>query len=204
MKSSFNSMALVGAAMASVLVCYTVSLRVSAERAGVDVARSHIAGDLQDIRTLEAELRTRSRLPELQRWNEQVLALAPPRAEQFVGSTMMLASYAVPAPAAPAARATIQLASAVAHEAPRATMAAPSAVRQVAYVVPAAAPGDSAPAVHRRRPVAVAAASAPNPAGVPLVSRHHGLDLGVDSGLASALDAAAAQERAGFRQVAMR
>lgn len=95
MKTSFKSMALIAAALASVMGCYTISLHASTERAGVDDARQRIARDMGDIRLLQAELRTRARLPELQRWNEQVLALAPPHAEQFLDNPVMLASYAV-------------------------------------------------------------------------------------------------------------
>lgn len=93
MKTSFKSTALILAALGSVMTCYSVSLKASTERAGVEAARQRIAHDVADIRLLQAELRTRARLPELQRWNEQVLALAPPRAEQFVDNPVMLASY---------------------------------------------------------------------------------------------------------------
>lgn len=165
-KTSFKSMALIGAALASTMVCYTISLRVSAERAGVEAVRGQTARDLRDIRLLQAELRTRSRLPELQRWNEQVLALAPPKAEQFLGGTVSLASFAAAAPAAPA----------VQHAVERAAVAAPSPVRQVAYVAP-------------ERP----APRTPAPRAEP------GL-----AGLADTIAAAAVEERAGFRQVALR
>ncbi len=97
------------------MTCYTVSLRAATERAAVAAARAQIARDTTEMRLLRAELRTRSRLPELQRWNEQVLALAPPSAEQLMVSPVMLAAYAghggavVPAPAAaaPVAVATV-------------------------------------------------------------------------------------------------
>jgi len=97
MKTSFKSAALIAAALASAMGCYTISLRASAERAGIDAARQRIARDTADIRLLQAELRTRARLPELERWNVQVLALAPPRAEQLLGNPVLLASYAAPA-----------------------------------------------------------------------------------------------------------
>lgn len=129
MKTSFKSATLVAAAMASAVGCYSISVRASTERAGIDSARERIARDTADIRLLQAELRTRARLPELQRWNEQVLALAPPRAEQLLGNPVLLASYA----AAPVAHAPVQLA-AVVRDAP-----APVApVRRVAFAVPRA------------------------------------------------------------------
>ncbi len=105
--NSLQSSALIAAALASITACYAVSLRAANERTAIVEARTQIARDTSDLRLLRAELRTRSRLPELQRWNEQVLALAAPRAEQLVTDTVQLASYAVPrttpAPTAPVA-----------------------------------------------------------------------------------------------------
>jgi hypothetical protein len=103
--TNLQSTAMIAAALASVLGCYTVALHAAAERAAIGAAQAQIARDTSDIRLLRAELRTRSRLPELQRWNEQVLVLAPPRAEQLMANPVMLASYAAPTspPAAPVA-----------------------------------------------------------------------------------------------------
>ncbi len=100
---------MIAAALASAIGCYTVSLRASSERAAVVAAHDRIARDQSEMRLLRAELRTRSRLPELQRWNEEVLALAPPRAEQLVANPVQLASYAAPKapPAAPLTVATV-------------------------------------------------------------------------------------------------
>lgn len=128
---TIKSAVMIATALASALGCYAVTLKVSAERAGVAAARVRIAADTAEVRLLEAELRTRARLPELQRWNEQVLALAPPRAEQFLGNPVQLASFAV-APSAP----TGQLATAVVRDAP----AAPAPVRRVAFAPGAATP----------------------------------------------------------------
>jgi hypothetical protein len=100
--TGLKSTLFVAGALASIMACYTVALRASSERAAVVAARTQIAHDLTEMRLLRAELRTRSRLPELQRWNEQDLALAPPRAEQLMADPVMLASYAAPAAATPA------------------------------------------------------------------------------------------------------
>lgn len=113
--NSLQSTAMIAAALASVLGCYTVSLHASAERAAVGAAHVQIARDMTEMRLLRAELRTRSRLPELQRWNEQVLALAPPRAEQLIANPTMLASYAAPAPTPAASVAAV---AAVERDAP--------------------------------------------------------------------------------------
>jgi hypothetical protein len=130
MKTSFGSAALVGLALSSAMAFYAVSLHVAAERSGIEKVRAQIVADSHDIRMLQAELRTRARLPELQRWNEQVLALAPPKPGQFIDSPLVLANYAAPAAAmAPAVR------FAAAHVA-HATTAAASPVQQVTYRQP--------------------------------------------------------------------
>lgn len=103
--NSVRSMAMIGAALASVASCYLVSIRVAGERLAIVAVDHKMARDTADIRLLRAELRTRSRLPELQRWNTQVLALAAPRAEQMMSSPLMLASFATDR--APAALATV-------------------------------------------------------------------------------------------------
>ncbi len=125
MKTSFGSAALVGLALSSAMAFYAVSLHVAAERSGIDKVRAQIVADSHDIRMLQAELRTRARLPELQRWNEQVLALAPPKPGQFIDSPLVLANYAAPA---------ATMAPAVRFAAAHATTAAP--VQQVTYRQP--------------------------------------------------------------------
>lgn len=99
--------ALIGIAMLAALGCYTISLKVSSERAAVAKMRTQIVADAHDVRMLQSELRTRARLPELQRWNDSVLALSPPSAQQFVHDQVQLASYAPDAarPSAPIQRA---------------------------------------------------------------------------------------------------
>lgn len=106
--------------MAAAIGSYTVNLRVSGERAAVDDLRHRLVADARDIRNLEAELRTRARLPEMQRWNDSVLQMSAPAAGQFLRSPVQLASfggvtgapppvrYAVTGPAAVAAPAPVQ------------------------------------------------------------------------------------------------
>jgi hypothetical protein len=130
MTMRFGSMMSMGAALTIVLGCYTVSLKVSGERKAVDDLRNQIASDQRGIRTLQAELRTRSRLPELQRWNDEVLALAAPAAGQFVRDPVQLASYGVTAKPEPQAAPEVRYAVA---DAP-APAAAP--VQTVAYHAP--------------------------------------------------------------------
>ncbi|MFZ4689299.1 MAG: hypothetical protein ACOYLS_08680 [Polymorphobacter sp.] len=87
--------------IAAAVGSYTVNLRVSGERAAVERLRNQIVADARSMRNLQAELRTRARFPEMQRWNDSVLQMSAPASGQFLQSAVQLASYAA-APAAPA------------------------------------------------------------------------------------------------------
>lgn len=138
--------ALIAVAMLAALGCYTISLKVSSERATVDRMRAQVVADAYDIRMLQSELRTRARLPELQRWNDSVLALSAPSAQQFVHDEVQLASYApgnvkpvVPAtsPVAPAAVAPAPAQPAPLLPAtPRATNQLALGMKTINYAVP--------------------------------------------------------------------
>lgn len=131
---NFGSMFSGVAALAMALGCYTVSLKVSGERKAVEDLRSAIARDQRGIRVLQAELATRARTPELQRWNDEVLALAAPTAGQFVRDPMQLTSFAAPTEPAATARPDVSYALARVPTAPA------SPVVKAAYAPPAAAP----------------------------------------------------------------
>ena len=113
--------------MAAAVGCYTINLRVSAERAAVQGLRNGLVADAREIRTLQAELRTRARFPEMQRWNDGVFQMSAPAASQYLRSPLQLASYG----AAPAAKAPSEILYAVTapERAP-----APAPVVTVAYV----------------------------------------------------------------------
>lgn len=128
--------------MVAAIGSYTVNLQVSGERAQVDKLRRQLVADARDIRNLEAELRTRARLPEMQRWNDSVLQMSAPAAAQYLRSPVQLASFGA-APAAPAAQPDVRYA--VATPAPAPAITAP--VQRAAYR-PAPAPV-AAPAAPR-------------------------------------------------------
>lgn len=75
---------------------YTVNLKVSAERSEVESLKRSLVADSRQIRDLQAELRTRARLPQMQRWNDEVLLMSAPVAGQYLRSPVQLASFAVP------------------------------------------------------------------------------------------------------------
>lgn len=144
---------------------YSFSLSVSASRADLQrIERRNTALEAQ-LKALDAELRVRARMPQLQRWNDEVLGLMPITAEQYLGQPVLLAAYAVerptPAIAAPAGpiRAAVRieatgpaamLTATAPAIAPRAfTPAQP--VYAAAATAPAARPAAAAPARPRRR-----------------------------------------------------
>lgn len=129
---------------------YTVNLKVSAERAEVERLHRTLVADARSIRDLEAELRTRARPPQIQRWNDDVLMMGTPAAGQYLRNPMQLASFAAPADVAPAVRnavtAPVPVAPAVTAPIVRAAYRpapeTPSKVVSVAYrpAAPRAAP----------------------------------------------------------------
>ncbi len=137
--------------MVAAVGCYTINLKVSSERAGVESLRMQLVTDAREMRNLQAELRTRARFPELQRWNDNVLQMSAPAAGQFLRSPVELASYAA-APTATrpgivyavttpetAATVTAPLVT-VAYEAPPATDAAAPRLIRAGYAVPQRSP----------------------------------------------------------------
>ena len=112
--SRFRSMGLAAGAAASVLSCYMVSLRVARERGEVERIQQQIVDARSDIRDLKTELGTRGRMRQLERWNNDVLALSAPGAAQYLNGVVQLASYQpTQTDAAPAADASAKVVPAV-------------------------------------------------------------------------------------------
>jgi hypothetical protein len=149
--------------MVAAVGSYTVNLQVSGERAQVDKLRRQLVADARDIRNLEAELRTRARLPEMQRWNDSVLQMSAPAATQYLRSPVQLASFGA-APAAPAAQPDVRYA--VAMPAPAPAITAP--VQRAAYR-PAPAPA-AAPAAPRVVQASFEAVAKPVPPPIDLAA----------------------------------
>jgi len=71
-----------------------VTTRAAAERRAVTRLNIELVENTVRVRELEAELRTRAGLPELQRWNDAVFQLAAPQGGQILRSPVQLASFA--------------------------------------------------------------------------------------------------------------
>lgn len=83
--------------------CSSAVTHGASQRSGIDDMRRSIVSEARAIRDLEVELRTRARLPQLERWNEQVLKMSAPAAGQFMGSPVQLINLVTPPkPVAPA------------------------------------------------------------------------------------------------------
>lgn len=162
-----RSAALVAGMMSSALAFYMVSLRVAAERSAVERLERRIAGNMINIRQLQSELGTRERLPQLERWNADVLALSAPKAGQYLDGAVELAAFADDRQ--PAMEAHLQPAIADGEQAPKTAK-----VQTVAYakadtnqpVVTFNAGGDDNAARPLLRTVAYQAKANPRPASV--------------------------------------
>ncbi len=92
------------ATLAVSVLAYAVSTRVAAERREVErLARANAALSVE-LLALEDELAVRTRLPQLQRWNDEVLFLAPVAAHQILKSPAELGLYAAAGPSGCATR----------------------------------------------------------------------------------------------------
>ncbi|HTU10491.1 MAG TPA: hypothetical protein VMG08_06275 [Allosphingosinicella sp.] len=164
---------------AAVLGCYMLNLRVAAERAELAKLDRRIISTQQSIRTLQTEVGTRSRIPQLEEWNNDVLALAAPASGQYLQQNVSLARFDARQPQV-SDQAEVRMASAETGEAarsgeapsatpaPQRAVAAPSAaarpeVRRASLSIPAATPAPrprDAGAPARREPERVIRAAA--------------------------------------------
>jgi len=183
---SFRPVVSVATVAFAALGCYLVSLRVAAERAGLEDVETKIVLAQRDIRSLQTEIGTRGRLEQLERWNVKVLALSAPKADQFVDggyqlarlarpsdevdmtAPVVLAAAPKPAPARPIAdddadvSASASAPDAAPAPAPK-TNGGPASLMHVAsYSVPARATGpQSAQKLSRKSPENVSATTKP-------------------------------------------
>lgn len=204
---------MLGFTMAAALTSYMVSTKVSGERAEVEALQRKNAAITSELKALDAELRVRSRLPQLQRWNDEVLGLMPISAQQYLNVPAQLAafgsapdtrqqapasagnglSYAIAKPQ-PAQQPMLQQTSASSR--PTATPAPAAPKAQPAEQ--AAAPKPAAPRVVRDSQPVLHLASAPVDDSLSAAARtptKPGRPAGLDTSLIAAIDRAAAEER---------
>lgn len=151
----FRAIVLTALVIASALAFYMVSLRVSTERSAVERLRSANAQMAGDIRRLHAELGTRARMPQLERWNASLLSLSAPRAVQYLDGAVELATFGM----APRPGMNAHVQQAVLNDQPAATGALPAQIHTLA-AAPAPATAEIVTASYKPAPVAAPAKSA--------------------------------------------
>lgn len=105
---------------------YLISLQVAAERAKLEAVEGRINAAHRDMQHLKTELSTRASYRQLEKWNDEDLAMAAPTAAQYFKSEAQLASLS-PESLAPVTETIVpraQLAAATV-KAPAPTPAAP-------------------------------------------------------------------------------
>ena len=102
----------------AVLGCYMLNLRVASERAELARLDRRIVATQQSIRALQTEVGTRSRIPQLEEWNDDVLALSAPASGQYLQQNVSLARFDTRQPQL-ADQAEVRLASAETGDVPR-------------------------------------------------------------------------------------
>ena len=166
----FKPVVWVAAVGTAALGCYMLSLRVASERADLTHLQQRIVATQQQIRALQTEVGTRGRLAQLEQWNDEVLALAPPSSAQFVQGAQ-LARFETRETSPLDGAADVQMASADANPPPQPAPAAPAAPAvPVAQHAIASAPAIAAPAPLRQATVqrtSMAMVSPPAPAPAP-------------------------------------
>jgi len=144
----------------AVLGCYMLNLRVASERAELAKLDRRIVATQQGIRALQTEVGTRSRIPQLEEWNNDVLALAAPASGQYLQQNVSLARFDTRQPQL-SDQAEVRLASAETGDVPApAPVQTATPAPQRAIAVPA--PVNARPEV--RRASLLIAPEAPAPA----------------------------------------
>ena len=117
---------------------YIVSLQVAAERAKLEAVDRRIAAAHRDMLQLKTELSTRASFRQLERWNEDDLSMAAPKATQYLHSETELASLTPDrvetAPVTTLPRAQLAAATTAPAVPPPADAPAPARLRNANYI----------------------------------------------------------------------
>ena len=127
---------LVAGTIAVAVAGYSLSLKVADERQATERLARQNRLLAMDLKALDAELRVRMRMPQLQSWNDRVLGLVPISASQYLGSPLRLADYGRATEQAPGAALPARPQYAVRDQGPSQQPAA----QLVRVALPAAAP----------------------------------------------------------------
>lgn len=131
---------------------YLISLQVAAERAKLEDVEQRIAATHRDMRQLQTELGTRASQRQLEKWNNEDLALAAPRAGQYLRDASQLAGLTTDGPTAGPADAMPRVVLAAAAPPPVITGPAPD----IAAAAPRLQRANYEPGATTARPARVA------------------------------------------------
>lgn len=94
MRQYFSALLWIAGTTIVVAGAQVITTRAAGERRAVTRLNIELVENTVRVREMEAELRTRAGLPELQRWNDAVFQLAAPQGGQILRSPAQLAAYA--------------------------------------------------------------------------------------------------------------
>ena len=113
MRQYLSAMLWITATTVIVASAQVVTTRAAAERRAVTKLNIDLVDNKVRIRELEAEMRTRAGMPEMQRWNDAVFQMAAPQSGQILRSPVQLAAFAAQPDAVPNGLPRVQMAVAV-------------------------------------------------------------------------------------------
>lgn len=87
---------LLAGTIAVAVTSYSLSLKVASERREMEKIEGRNGRLETQLKAMDAELRVRMRMPQLQRWNDSVLGLMPISASQYVNNPVQLTAYGTP------------------------------------------------------------------------------------------------------------
>lgn len=97
----YTGIAMALATAVSAVVCFAVSLEVGGRRDEVMALKRQIAGDMREVRRLQAEWQIRVRPMQLQRMNDSYFGLTAPTADRYFASAESYVAFAADANSVP-------------------------------------------------------------------------------------------------------
>jgi hypothetical protein len=146
MRQYLSAMLWITATTVIVASAQVVTTRAAAERRAVTRLNIDLVDNKVRIRELEAEMRTRAGMPEMQRWNDAVFQMAAPQSGQILRSPVQLAAFAAQPNAAPRVQMAVAVDAPLVAETPLPVAETGPRVLKTSFGVPAASADPGLPA----------------------------------------------------------
>lgn len=146
MRQYLSAMVWITATTVIVASAQVVTTRAAAERRAVTRLNIDLVDNKVRIRELEAEMRTRAGMPEMQRWNDAVFQMAAPQSSQILQSPVQLAAFAVQPDAAPRVQMAVAVDAPLVAETPPPVAETGPRVLKTSFGITAAAADPGMPA----------------------------------------------------------